>query len=239
MRSSGYREKIRNHIFLQEMIWRMFHLEQSRRLSCPLYLPRRTLERLYTMSALLPKADIRRRELDVRFVLKADRCTAFPGTVIASCHARKIHNVWHSTSVQPFYLCGDSGRVDMSNCGWNCQLAVSDNQPVPHPLAVILGRVVGSDAPSRRASGTHNSICFSSSDERRITPQFPGLRQRKQCPLWVISGHWAMSSRCLLYPQKRTSIRGVDRRPKSSVCKQSGLIISRPPQPKGGPNGIP
>ena len=124
MRSSGYREKIRNHIFLQEMIWRMFHLEQSRRLSCPLYLPRRTLERLYTMSALLPKADIRRRELDVRFVLKADRCTAFPGTVIASCHARKIHNVWHSTSVQPFYLCGDSGRVDMSNCGWNCQLAV-------------------------------------------------------------------------------------------------------------------
>ena len=56
----------------------------------------------------------------------------------------------------------------MPNCGWSCQLALGDNSPVPRPLAVILGRLVGSNAPGRRASGPHNSICFFSSDERRI-----------------------------------------------------------------------
>ena len=66
----------------------------------------------------------------------------------------------HSTSVQPIYFCRDSGRVDMPNCGWSCQLAVGDNPPVPCPLAVILGNLVGSNAPGRRVSGSHNSICF-------------------------------------------------------------------------------
>jgi len=27
-----------------------------------------------------------------------------------------------------------------------------------------------------------------------------------QCPLWVISGHFSLRERCLLYPQKRTSV---------------------------------
>jgi hypothetical protein len=63
----------------------------------------------------------------------------------------------------------------MPNCGWNCQFAVGDNRPVPYPLAVILGHLVGSDAPGRRASGSHNSICFLSSDERRIALPIPGL----------------------------------------------------------------
>jgi hypothetical protein len=30
---------------------------------------------------------------------------------------------------------------------------------------------VGSNAPSRCASGSHNSICFFSSDERRVAPE--------------------------------------------------------------------
>jgi len=34
--------------------------------------------------------------------------------------------------------------------------------------AVLLGHLVGSNAPGRRACGSHSSICFSSSDERRI-----------------------------------------------------------------------
>jgi len=29
--------------------------------------------------------------------------------------------------------------------------------------------------------------------------------RRRECPLWVISGHWSASTRCPLYPQKRTS----------------------------------
>jgi hypothetical protein len=64
----------------------------------------------------------------------------------------------------------------MPNCGWNCQLAVGDNRPVPYPLAVILDHLVGSNAPGRCASGSHNSICFLSSDERRIAPQFRDFR---------------------------------------------------------------
>ena len=31
-----------------------------------------------------------------------------------------------------------------------------------------------------------------------------GRRKARQCPLWVISGHFAMRERCPLYPRKRT-----------------------------------
>ena len=41
---------------------------------------KRTLERLYTMSALPPKADIGTQPLNVRFVQKTDSCTAAIGT---------------------------------------------------------------------------------------------------------------------------------------------------------------
>ena len=112
---------------------------------------------------------------------------------LATCHPRTIHNVWHSTSVQPFYLRCDSGWVDVPNCDRNCQLAVSDNQPIPHSLAIILGHLMGNDAAGRRTSGPHDSICLFSSDKRRIAP-IPGLRQGKQCPLWVKSGHIAVHS---------------------------------------------
>ena len=56
----------------------------------------------------------------------------------------------------------------MSHCGWNCQLAVGDNHPIPHPLAVILGHLMGHDAAGRRARGSRNTIPFFSSDKRRI-----------------------------------------------------------------------
>ena len=42
-----------------------------------------------------------------------------------------IHNVWHSTSIQPLCFCGNSSWVDVPSRGWNCQLAVSDTQPIP------------------------------------------------------------------------------------------------------------
>jgi hypothetical protein len=63
----------------------------------------------------------------------------------------------------------------MSNCSWNCQLAVGDNQPIRHPLAVIVGRLVGYDVADRRAGGSHDSIPFFSSDKRRIARQFQDL----------------------------------------------------------------
>jgi hypothetical protein len=63
----------------------------------------------------------------------------------------------------------------MSNCSWNCQLAVGDNQPIPHALAVIVGRLVGYDVADRRAGGSHDSIPFFSSDKRRIARQFQDL----------------------------------------------------------------
>ena len=33
---------------------------------------------------------------------------------------------------------------------------------------------------------------------------------RPQCPLWVISGHFAMAEVCPLYPRKRTLIGGME-----------------------------
>jgi len=33
--------------------------------------------------------------------------------------------------------------------------------------------------------------------------------RRRECPLWVISGHWRTSSECPLYPRKRTSTRAI------------------------------
>jgi hypothetical protein len=56
----------------------------------------------------------------------------------------------------------------MSHCGWNCQLAVGDDHPIPHPLAVILDHLMGHDAAGRRASGSRNTIPFFSSDKRRV-----------------------------------------------------------------------
>ena len=38
------------------------------------------------------------------------------------------------------------------------------------------------------------------------------------CPLWVKSGHLGKSTRCLLYPRKRTFIRGS----LMSACANSG-----------------
>ena len=116
------------------------------------------------MSALWPQAD-----LIIRTRLhQAKSHTTFPGMVFGTSHARMIRNVRHSTSGQSFYLCCHSGRVDVPNCSWNCQLAVGDNHPIPHPLAIILGHLMGHDAAGRRASGSRNTIPFFSSDKRRI-----------------------------------------------------------------------
>ena len=40
---------------------------------------------------------------------------------------------------------------------------------------------------------------------------------RIECPLWVISGHFAKSGRCPLYPQKRTL---VERVRMSALCQK-------------------
>ena len=77
-----------------------------------------------------------------------------------------ISNVRHSTSVQPFYLCCNSVGVDVPNCGWNRQLAVSDNEPIPYSLGIILGHLLGDDATRRCAGGSSDSVCFLSSNER-------------------------------------------------------------------------
>ena len=117
-----------------------------------------------------------RRRLNGRLkprYLKQKR-TAFSGTVIVPCHEDDPH-VWHSTSVQPFYLCCDSSWVDLPDCGRNCQLAVGDNQPIPRSLAVVLVYLMDNDAAGRRASGPYDSIRFFSSHERRIALSFIGI----------------------------------------------------------------
>ena len=47
-----------------------------------------------------------------------------------------------------------------------------------------------------------------------------GLPRR---PLWVISGHFAMRERCLLYPQKRTC---AAHKPMSAKCQKRTLRVS-------------
>jgi hypothetical protein len=50
---------------------------------------------------------------------------------------------------------------------------------------------------------------------------------RTKCPLWVISGHRALKSRCLLYPQKRTL---VERVVMSALCqKRTKCIAAKSP----------
>jgi hypothetical protein len=83
-----------------------------------------------------------------------------------------IHNVWHSTSIQPLCFCRNSSWVDLPNRGWNCQLAVGDTQPIPHSLAVVVDRRLGNDAASRRNGGPDDSIRFPSFDEQRVAPQY-------------------------------------------------------------------
>jgi hypothetical protein len=125
----------------------------------------------------------------------------FPAS-FASDHTRMIHNVWHSTSVQPFYLCCDSGRADVPNYGWNCQLTVGDNQPIPHSLAIILGHLMGNDAAGRRASGSHDSIRFFSSD-KRVAPN-SGVAVASKRPLWVKGRPSGLSATSPFIPRYRT-----------------------------------
>jgi len=67
------------------------------------------------------------------------------------------------------------------NRGWNCQLAVGDAQPIPRSLAVVVDRLLGNDAASRRSGGPDDSICFLSFDERRVAPNI-GIGTSR-CPL--------------------------------------------------------
>ena len=151
------------------------------------------------MSALWPQAD-----LIIRTRLhQAKSHTTFPGMVFGTSHARMIRNVRHSTSGQSFYLCCHSGRVDVPNCSWNCQLAVGDNGPIPCSLAIIVGHLLGNDVAGRCAGGPPNSICFFSSDER-VAPIIGIPAVQTKFPLWVISGHRTRSASCPLHPQKRT-----------------------------------
>src|SRR5262249_52794875 len=48
----------------------------------------------------------------------------------------------------------------------------------------------------------------------------------RSCPLWVISGHCAVSDRCPLYPQKRTL---PPDRPMSAMCQKRTLRDIRSP----------
>jgi len=41
-----------------------------------------------------------------------------------------------------------------------------------------------------------------------------------ECPLWVISGHDVIKSRCPLYPQKRTSVNAIAM---SALCQKRTL----------------
>src|SRR6516225_10752947 len=52
------------------------------------------------------------------------------------------------------------------------------------------------DCPSHRGADTSTSL-----DGLVLTAEADS-----RCPLWVISGHWAKSRRCPLYPQKRTLV---------------------------------
>ena len=169
------------------------------------------------MSALWPQAD-----LIIRTRLhQAKSHTTFPGMVFGTSHARMIRNVRHSTSGQSFYLCCHSGWVDVPNCSWNCQLAVGDNGPIPCSLAIIVGHLLGNDVAGRCAGGPPNSICFFSSDERRVAPFIGIPAVQTKCPLWVISGHRTRSASCPLHPQKRTSNSAAP----SPLCAKSGLVV--------------
>ena len=57
----------------------------------------------------------------------------------------------------------------MPDRGWNRQLAAGNTQPIRYSLATVVARLLANDAPGRRASGPDDSICFISSDERRVT----------------------------------------------------------------------
>ena len=57
----------------------------------------------------------------------------------------------------------------MPDRSWNRQLAAGDTQPIPHSLATVVARLLANDAAGRRAGGPDDSICFISSDERRVT----------------------------------------------------------------------
>ncbi len=84
-----------------------------------------------------------------------------------------IRNVWHwhSTSVQPFYLCCDLGRVDVSNCGWNCELAVADNQPIPSGAESCDGRGAGINITDRQR-------VWASAKSAQCQPAAPGKVDR-------------------------------------------------------------
>src|SRR5262249_49884423 len=53
------------------------------------------------------------------------------------------------------------------------------------------------------------------------------LRSVGQCPLWVISGHFALQSACLLYPRKRTFGAAIVMSAKGQKWTSSRLIRSR------------
>ncbi len=93
----------------------------------------------------------------LRLKLKSRR---FSRHFFASCHARLIRNVRHSTSVQSFYLRCHSSWADVPDGGWNRQLAVGDNGPIPCSLAIIVGHLLDNDVAGRCAGGPLNSICF-------------------------------------------------------------------------------
>src|SRR5262249_43464478 len=46
----------------------------------------------------------------------------------------------------------------------------------------------------------------------------------RQCPLWVISGHFGKSDRCALYPQKRTSWSGIAM---SALCQKRTYAVQQ------------
>jgi hypothetical protein len=47
-------------------------------------------------------------------------------------------------------------------------------------------------------------MVMKSTEDRRCWTQAGAVKRRLECPLWVISGHFGQSTRCPLYPRKRT-----------------------------------
>src|SRR5262245_31062250 len=45
---------------------------------------------------------------------------------------------------------------------------------------------------------------------QQIVATFALAQEEGRCPLWVISGHFALQSRCLLWPQKRHQMRHME-----------------------------
>jgi len=89
-------------------------------------------------------------------------------TFVTSRQARILCNVRNFPAACSFRFRCDSGRADVPDCGWNCELTSDDNQPIFSTLAIILDCVLDNDIASRFAGCPADSIALAFTDERRL-----------------------------------------------------------------------